>query len=89
MDLLDLRRTIRGGIGSQFQHLIKTEHLEHNKTRTILTDHTKNEVESRVCQSIIESLHFPARTVRHETIPETHKRTFEWIFGDREPKGNP
>ncbi|KAH7360260.1 hypothetical protein BKA65DRAFT_492710 [Rhexocercosporidium sp. MPI-PUGE-AT-0058] len=89
LDLLDLRRAVREDMGNQFQHLIRTEHLEHNKTRTVLTDHTRMQLDSRVYQSIIESLHFPARTVRHEKILDAHMRTFEWIFQDPKPGGKP
>ncbi|KAH7395861.1 hypothetical protein BKA64DRAFT_71611 [Cadophora sp. MPI-SDFR-AT-0126] len=87
--LLDLPNTVRTDIDNQFQQLARSEHLEHSKTRAVFMDHTKTQLDSRVCHSIIESLHFPTRTVRHETIPEAHKRTFEWIFRDPVIDGKP
>ncbi|PVH84734.1 hypothetical protein DL98DRAFT_584281 [Cadophora sp. DSE1049] len=87
--LLNLPTTVRGDMDNQFQHLIRYEHLEHSKTRAAFVDHTKTQLDNRVCQSIIESLRFPERTVRHETVPQAHKRTFEWIFRDPVADGKP
>ncbi|KAL2074233.1 hypothetical protein VTL71DRAFT_8011 [Oculimacula yallundae] len=89
VDLLDLRRTIRTDMGNQFQHLIRSQHLEHAQTRSMFSDHARTQLEFRVSQSIIESLHYPTRTVRHETIPEAHMQTFEWIFQDPVVGGKP
>jgi hypothetical protein len=88
-NLLNPRRTVREDMGNQFEHLIKTEHLEHSKTRAVLSNHSKSQLEPRVKRTILESLRFPTRTVRHETIPDAHQRTFEWIFRDPDPDGKP
>ena len=34
-------------------------------------------------QTILTSLYFQSLPVRHDNIPETHKKTFEWIFVDK------
>ncbi|KAK0106605.1 hypothetical protein ONS96_004226 [Cadophora gregata f. sp. sojae] len=87
--LLDLPRTVRQDMDNQFQHLLRIEHLEHGKTRAAFMDHIRTQLDDHVCHSIIESVHFPTRTVRHDNIPEAHKQTFEWIFRDPIDDGKP
>lgn len=61
----------------------KTLHQQHAVIHSAITDQTNERCKRQVELSLLESLRFETMTHRHDTIPDAHQRTFEWIFREQ------
>jgi hypothetical protein len=54
---------------------------------SVITNQSEELCKRKVELSLLESLRFETMNHRHDSIPEAHQRTFEWIFSDPNTKG--
>ncbi|KAK8012861.1 hypothetical protein PG991_010236 [Apiospora marii] len=61
--------------------------LQHQAQREALVTDDLAKTKRRVEVAILESLRFPEMGLRFETVPETHRNTFKWVFRDPSSHG--
>lgn len=86
--LIENRRILQDDLTLHLESLAEVQKKEHAMTRTLFTQHSRDNKERRMQLSFLESLRFPTMSNRQEAIPEAHKRTLEWIFRSAD-KENP
>lgn len=66
---------------------------EHRTTRGHIDDGLKsinlNQTLAAELKSFLDTLYFPEIRQRQQSIPDAHKKTFEWIFDDAAHEGKP
>lgn len=78
--LIENRRILQGDFKLHLESLAEVQKKEHKMTRTLFTQHSRDNKERRMQLSFLESLRFPTMSNRQDAIPEAHKRTLNWIF---------